>query len=63
METGKARKSIEELDKILLQAKNFYETTAAIEGRGRLPGQDKFDMVVGGYADTTVLYNDLQSIS
>ena len=31
METGKARKSIEELDKILLQAKNFYETTAAIE--------------------------------
>ena len=63
METGKARKSIEEMDKILLQAKNFYETTAAIEGRGRLPGQDKFDMVVGGYTDTTVLYNDLQSFA
>ena len=59
MEVGKANKSIEELDKILLQAKNFYETTAALEGRGRLPGQDKFDMAVGGYTDTTSLLNDL----
>tara|TARA_B100000519_G_scaffold200067_1_gene212480 strand:- start:999 stop:1688 length:690 start_codon:yes stop_codon:yes gene_type:complete len=60
MESGKANKSIDELDKILLQAKNFYETTAALEGRGRLPGQDKFDMSVGGYTDTTDLMNDLQ---
>ena len=59
MESGKANKSIEELDKILLQAKNFYETTAALEGRGRLPGQDKFDMAVGGYTDSTDLLNDL----
>ena len=59
MESGKVNKSIDELDKILLQAKNFYETTAALEGRGRLPGQDKFDMVVGGYMDTTELINDL----
>ena len=61
MESGKVNKSIDELDKILLQAKNFYETTAAIEGRGRLPGQDKFDMVVGGYTDTTALINDLEN--
>ena len=60
MESGKVNKSIDELDKILLQAKNFYETTAALEGRGRLPGQDKFDMVVGGYTDTTDLINDLE---
>ena len=59
MESGKVNKSIDELDKILLQAKNFYETTAALEGRGRLPGQDKFDMVVGSYMDTTELINDL----
>ena len=59
MEVGKVNKSIEELDKILLQAKNFYETTAALEGRGRLPGQDKFDMAVGGYTDTTSLLDDL----
>ena len=60
MEAGKAQKSIEEIDKILLQAKNFYETTAALEGRGRLPGQDKFDMQVGSYVDTTQLINDLE---
>ena len=59
MESGKAGKSIDEIDKILLQAKNFYETTAALEGRGRLPGQDKFDMVVGGYTDSTDLLDDL----
>ena len=59
MESGKVNKSIDELDKILLQAKNFYETTAALEGRGRLPGQDKFNMVVGSYMDTTELINDL----
>ena len=61
MESSKVTKSINELDKILLQAKNFYETTAALEGRGRLPGQDKFDMVVGGYTDTTALMNDLET--
>ena len=60
MEAGKAQKSIEEIDKILLQAKNFYETTAALEGRGRLPGQDKFNMQVGSYVDTTQLINDLE---
>ena len=60
METGKAQKSIQELDKLLVQAKTFYETTAALEGRGRLPGQDKFDMGVGEYTDTTALFNDLE---
>ena len=60
MESGKANKSIDEIDKILLQAKNFYETTAALEGRGRLPGQDKFDMEVGMYTDTTELFTDLE---
>ena len=62
METGKANKSIDELDKLLVQAKNFYETTATMEGRGRLPGQDKFDMGVGGYTDTTALFNDQSSL-
>ena len=63
MESGKARKSIEELDKLLVQAKTFYEKTAALEGRGRLPGQDKFDMRVGSYTDTTALFNDLQQFT
>ncbi len=63
MESGKANKSIDELDKILLQAKNFYEATAALEGRGRLPGQDKFDMEVGGYTDIEDVLTDLETFT
>ena len=44
MEEGKAQKSIQEIDKLLTQAKNFYELTSKLEGRGRLPGQDKFNI-------------------
>ena len=60
METGKGNKSIQELDKLLVQAKTFYEKTAALEGRGRLPGQDMFDMGAGEHTDTTALFNDLE---
>ena len=63
MESGKANKSIDELDKLLLQAKNFYETTGATEGRGRLPGQDKFDKAVGGYSSVIDVINDLETFS
>ena len=48
-EGTKAEKSMNEIDKILTQARNFYQTTADEEGRGRFPGQDKFDQKVGGY--------------
>ena len=61
MEVGKANKSIEELDKMILVAKKFYEETSNEEGRGRLPGQDKFDMGVGGYMDLAVLLQDLEN--
>ena len=47
--TAKVNKSTNEMDKILVQAKNFYEATADVEGRGRLPGQDKFNRAVGGF--------------
>jgi hypothetical protein len=40
------------MDKILTQARNHYQTTSQEEGRGRFPGQDKFDVPVGGYGDT-----------
>jgi len=63
MESGKGQKSIEELDKLLVQAKNFYETTATLEGRGRLPGQDKFDMGVGGYTNSADLFSDLEQFT
>ena len=48
-EGAKAEKSMNEIDKILTQARNHYQTTADTEGRGRFPGQDKFDVAVGGY--------------
>jgi len=59
MEVGKQHKSIEELDKIIIQGTNFYNETVKTEGRGRFPGQDKFNMVVGGYPDVDSLFKDL----
>ena len=51
-EGTKAEKSMNEIDKILTQARNFYQSTADDEGRGRFPGQDKFDVPVGDYGVT-----------
>ena len=56
-EGAKESKSMNEIDKILTQAQNFYNDTADLEGRGRFPGQDKFDVAVGGYTGTSVTAN------
>ena len=48
-EGTKAEKSMNEIDKILTQARNHYQTTADEEGRGRFPGQEKYNIAVGGY--------------
>ena len=48
-EGSKAEKSMNEIDKILTQASNFYQATADTEGRGRFPGQEKYNCDVGGY--------------
>ena len=61
MEGSKVRKVEEEMDKILVQAKNFYQETAVQEGRGRFPGQDKYNMAVGGYTTELDLINDLEN--
>lgn len=63
MEGGKVRKTEEEMDKILVQAQNFYQETATLEGRGRFPGQDKYNMAVGGYTTELDLMNDLENFS
>jgi len=63
MEGGKVRKTEEEMDKILVQAQNFYQETATLEGRGRFPGQDKYNMAVGGYTTELDLINDLENFS
>ena len=57
-EGAKAEKSRNELDKLVKQAGQFYQDTADIEGRGRFPGQDKFNRPVTG---STTTYNNDQS--
>ncbi len=61
MEGSKVRKVEEEMDKILVQAQNFYQETVTLEGRGRFPGQDKYNMAVGGYTTELDLINDLNN--
>jgi len=62
-EGTKAEKSMNEIDKILTQARNHYQTTADEEGRGRFPGQEKFDVSVGGYTDEDVLLADITKLN
>jgi len=45
-EGAKAEKSKNEIDKIIKQGGSFYQDTADNEGRGRFPGQDKFNIPV-----------------
>ena len=52
-EGAKAEKSRNELDKMVKQAGQFYQDTADIEGRGRFPGQDKYNEPVPYDADAT----------
>jgi len=47
-EGAKAQKSVDELDKLVKQAGQFYQDTADNEGRGRFPGQDKYNEPVSG---------------
>ena len=55
---AKAEKSLNEIDKILTQARNFYQRTARDEGRGRFPGQDKYNLGVGDYPCNGCTIND-----
>jgi len=58
-EGSKESKSMNEMDKILTQAQAFYNDTAEAEGRGRFPGQDKYNVAVGGHATSTEVNDDL----
>ena len=72
-EGSKAEKSMNEIDKMLTQASNFYQATADTEGRGRFPGQEKYNCDVGDYgrenliengntANATAAINDLAAV-
>tara|TARA_Y100000817_G_scaffold312575_1_gene306778 strand:- start:881 stop:1558 length:678 start_codon:yes stop_codon:yes gene_type:complete len=61
-ELTKKAKSMSEIDKILVQAANFYQDTATIEGRGRFPGQDKYNLPVGGHSTVQDILDDLINV-
>ena len=58
-EKGKMQKSRNEIEKIGKQALNFFQDMAVKEGRGRFPGQTKFDQKVGGHNSLEELEQDL----
>ena len=58
-EKAKFQKSKLEIEKIGKQAVNFFQDTAVKEGRGRFPGQVKYNQKVGGHSSLTDLEDDL----
>ena len=45
---AKQKKSMNNIDKILTVANNYYNAAVSEEGKGRFPGQSKYDSEVGG---------------
>ena len=48
-EGAKEKKTMNNIDKIIQSANNFYNQKLDEEGRGRFPGQAKYDAKVGGF--------------
>ena len=48
-EGAKEKKTMNNIDKIVQAANNYYNQKLDEEGRGRFPGQSKYDSKVGGY--------------
>jgi hypothetical protein len=57
-ENAKMQKSRNELDKISRQALNFFQDKAAVEGRGRFPGQEKYNVPVTGTSNINSSVSD-----
>ena len=62
-EGAKEKKTLADIDKIVKSANNFYNTKVTEEGRGRLPGQIKYDEQIGGYALDTLLQQGVASFT
>ncbi len=45
---AKQKKTMNNIDKILTVANNYYNEAVSEEGKGRFPGQSKYDQPVGG---------------
>ena len=61
-ENARTEKTMSELDKLVRQASNFYQETAITEGRGRFPGQDKYNEKVGGHTTNQDVLDDIQDV-
>ena len=62
-EGAKEKKTLADIDKIVKSANNFYNSMVTEEGRGRFPGQDKYDDQIGGYAADTLLQQGVASFT
>ena len=61
-EGAKEKKTYSSIDKIIKSANNFYNEKVTTEGRGRFPGQLKYDSAVpdgGGYSDQALCLTSL----
>ena len=57
-EGAKEKKTLADIDKIMKSANNFYNAKVTSDGRGRFPGQNKYNETVpatGGYATETAV--------
>ena len=62
-ETERADLTMSNIGQIIEEARAFYFATADDEGRGRFPGQDKYDVAVGGHADQAALIADIADLN
>ena len=62
-EGAKEKKTLADIDKIVKSANNFYNAKVTEEGRGRFPGQVKYDEAVGGYASDTLIVSGLNGFT
>ena len=58
---AKEKKTMNNIDKILTVANNYYNQTLSEEGKGRFPGQEKYNVAVGGYDSEIALLNVIGS--
>ena len=62
-EGAKEKKTLADIDKIVKSANNFYNSKVTTEGRGRFPGQTKYDAAVGGYTSDSLLVTGVASFT
>ena len=45
-EGAKEKKTLAEIDKIVIASSNFFNNRVTVEGRGRFPGQEKYNISI-----------------